>query len=95
MRQLIRLSLFFIACFWPVSDASAFDLNCLGAATDGFVIEGIDTGEFSGGPVSAAGDINGDSFDDLIIGSEDHAQCHVIFGGANSWHKRDSFTFRA
>jgi hypothetical protein len=35
----------------------------------GFVINGVDTYDFSGRSVASAGDINGDGFDDLIIGA--------------------------
>ncbi|MBG1270122.1 Ig-like domain-containing protein, partial [Nostoc sp. WHI] len=60
------------------------DLN----GSNGFVINGIDTGDFSGGSVSSAGDINGDGFDDLIIGAvnadpngENYAgESYVVFG---------------
>ncbi|MBE9098312.1 hypothetical protein [Vacuolonema iberomarrocanum] len=41
------------------------DLN----GDNGFVINGIDESNFSGRSVSGAGDINGDGFDDLIIGA--------------------------
>ena len=41
------------------------DLN----GTNGFVLKGIDAGDFSGDSVSGAGDINSDGFDDLIIGA--------------------------
>ncbi|MFW9264513.1 cadherin-like domain-containing protein, partial [Nostoc sp. CALU 546] len=37
--------------------------------SDGFVINGITDRDYSGGSVSSAGDINGDGFDDLIIGA--------------------------
>ncbi|MHC0065416.1 beta strand repeat-containing protein [Nostoc sp. UIC 10890] len=37
--------------------------------SNGFVINGIDQDDFSGSSVSSAGDINGDGFDDLIIGA--------------------------
>ena len=37
--------------------------------SNGFVINGIDAGDYSGYSVSSAGDINGDGFDDLIIGA--------------------------
>ena len=36
---------------------------------NGFVLNGIDSGDFSGVSVSGAGDVNGDGFDDLIIGA--------------------------
>ncbi len=37
--------------------------------TDGFVIEGITAGDFVGQSVSDAGDVNGDGYDDFIIGA--------------------------
>ena len=36
--------------------------------TNGFRIDGIDRGDGSGQSVSSAGDVNGDGFDDVIIG---------------------------
>jgi hypothetical protein len=41
------------------------DLN----GSNGFVINGIDALDFSGTSVSSAGDVNGDGFDDIIIGA--------------------------
>ncbi len=56
----------------------------------GFVVYGTDEGDISGTAVSAAGDVNGDGFDDLIIGApfaaaadnaKDFAgESYVIFG---------------
>ncbi|WP_425340760.1 integrin alpha, partial [Crocosphaera watsonii] len=37
--------------------------------SNGFVINGIDQGDFSGYDLSGAGDINGDGFDDILIGA--------------------------
>ena len=37
--------------------------------TNGFVINGIDSYDFSGSSVGGAGDVNGDGIDDLIIGA--------------------------
>ncbi len=65
------------------------DLN----GSNGFVLNGIDGGNFSGGSVSSAGDVNGDGFDDLIIGA-DYAdpngqsyagESYVVFGKAGSF----------
>ena len=49
--------------FDPVIQLSSLD------GTNGFAINGIAAGDFSGYSVSSAGDINGDGFDDLIIGA--------------------------
>ncbi|MCC5625012.1 integrin alpha, partial [Nostoc sp. CHAB 5715] len=62
------------------------DLN----GTNGFVINGIAVGDFSGRSVSKAGDINGDGIDDLIIGAsgassngnEGAGQSYVLYGNA-------------
>ena len=45
-----------------------FDLSTLDG-TNGFRLDGIDAGDNSGYSVSSAGDVNGDGFDDLIIGA--------------------------
>ncbi len=68
-------------------DAS-FDLNTLNG-TNGFTINGINTGDESGYSVSGAGDFNGDGIDDLIVGAPfgsypfgtgDNGQSYVVFG---------------
>uniref|UniRef100_UPI003570F1F3 beta strand repeat-containing protein n=1 Tax=Algimonas arctica TaxID=1479486 RepID=UPI003570F1F3 len=59
----------------------ALDLSTLDG-TNGFRIDGIDANDFSGISVSSAGDVNGDGFDDLIIGSFNANESYVIFGGA-------------
>ena len=68
------------------------DLTTIAAGTGGFVIQGIDTGDESGFSVASAGDINGDGFDDLLVGARygdraDNAagsagETYVIFGKA-------------
>ncbi len=70
---------------------STFDLGSLGAS--GVTIFGVDVQDSSGSAVSGAGDVNGDGFDDLLIGamhadSIDNArmgagESYVIFGSAS------------
>ena len=45
------------------------ELSAVAAGTGGFAILGQDTGDYAGTSVSAAGDLNGDGFADLIIGA--------------------------
>lgn len=64
-----------------------------GDGSEGFVINGIAAGDLSGYSVSSAGDINGDGFDDIIIGAtdafpngiDDAGQSYVIFGKSNGF----------
>ena len=73
------------------SDLSAtLDLANLGTA--GAKIRGVETNDFSGIAVSRAGDVNGDGFDDLIIGAyladalenkkPDAGESYVFFGSS-------------
>ncbi len=55
---------------------------------DGFQISGEATYDLSGNSVSSAGDVNGDGFDDLIVGARsadpngpDSGASYVVFGG--------------
>lgn len=52
--------------------------------SNGFVIHGITTGDRSGYSVSSAGDINGDGFDDILVGAPvtgaNAGESYVIFG---------------
>src|ERR687886_468781 len=56
--------------------------------SNGFAINGIAANDYSGRSVSSAGDVNGDGFDDLIIGAKyadpngirDAGQSYVLFG---------------
>ncbi len=58
--------------------------------TNGFILTGIDAGDLSGLSVSSAGDVNGDGYDDLIIGARygdpngnrNAGETYVIYGGA-------------
>jgi Ca2+-binding RTX toxin-like protein len=66
---------------------AGLDLSTLNGS-NGFAINGIAAVDLSGGSVSSAGDVNGDGFDDLIIGAfladpngiSDAGQSYVVFG---------------
>ena len=73
---------------WPAS----VNLSTLNG-NNGFVLNGIDLGDFSGRSVSAAGDINGDGLSDVIIGAfsadpngkTDAGESYVVFGSNAAW----------
>ncbi len=51
----------------------------------GFFIQGEESGDFAGNSVSSAGDVNGDGFDDVIVGAaraDNGGRAYVIYGGA-------------
>ena len=65
------------------------DLSSLNGA-NGFVINGVAAGDSAGGGLGGGGDVNGDGFDDIVIGAPyamdgDSATgvSYVIFGGSN------------
>ncbi|MBS0350902.1 MAG: FG-GAP repeat protein [Proteobacteria bacterium] len=57
--------------------------------TNGFKLEGENNGDYSGWYVSAAGNVNGDRFTDLLIGAHGYpsntlkGRSYVVFGGPN------------
>ena len=70
------------------SGRQVIDLTSLSAA-EGFIIQGDAAAEYAGLSVSAAGDVNGDGFDDLIVGArlgddggDAAGEAYVVFGGA-------------
>ena len=70
-------------------------LQTLATGTGGFVLYGRDANDAFGGSVAAAGDINGDGFDDLIIGAVrgdtggnirfDAGEAYIVFGKADGF----------
>ncbi|MDJ0535708.1 MAG: hypothetical protein QNJ70_25005 [Xenococcaceae cyanobacterium MO_207.B15] len=75
---------------------SSLDLSDLDN-NDGFVINGLIEGDLFGTSVSSAGDVNGDDFDDVIIGAseadtngnQDTGASYVIFGSNDSFNQFD------
>ena len=69
---------------------AGIDLVTVAAGTGGFVLNGIGPGDAAGGPVARGGDINGDGFDDLLVGARygdadgntkaNAGESYVIFG---------------
>ena len=65
--------------------------------TEGFKINGAASGDYSGTSVSAAGDVNGDGFGDVIIGADQASPLsrsragasYVIYGKASGFHDID------
>ena len=58
---------------------SVVDLSTLDG-TNGFTVNGISVLDLVGNSVSSAGDVNGDGFDDIIIGADRAGESYVVFG---------------
>ncbi len=74
-----------------VGGRQVIDLTTLSAA-QGFIIQGDAAGDQAGRSVSSAGDVNGDGFDDLIVGAPfgddggtDAGEAYVVFGTASGF----------
>ena len=62
--------------------ADHIDLSSLNGS-NGFVINGVAAGDYSGFSVASAGDVNGDGFADLIIGADGAAPNGHSYAGAS------------
>jgi VCBS repeat-containing protein len=79
-----------------VGGRNVIDLTTLSAA-QGFIIQGAAAGDQAGASVSSAGDVNGDGFDDLIVGATygddggaDAGTAYIVFGTASGFGTADS-----
>jgi hypothetical protein len=72
--------------------SASLDLSTLDG-TNGFRLDGINASDQSGHAVASAGDVNGDGFDDIVIGARfanaggdaDSGQAYVVFGKADGF----------
>jgi Ca2+-binding RTX toxin-like protein len=72
--------------------AASLDLTVLDGA-NGFRLHGIDIGDSSGWSVSTAGDVNGDGYDDILVGTwgadgtgdSYSGEAYVVFGSASEF----------
>jgi hypothetical protein len=89
--------------FFGYSNGSATldTLNFMSGNSTGFIIQGAVAGDILGNSVSGAGDVNGDGFDDVIVGAR-HADpndrsyagaAYVIMGRANGFTALDLLSF--
>src|SRR5688572_15626163 len=60
------------------------DLSSLDG-TNGFKLSGVAASEQSGYSVASAGDVNGDGFDDMIVGAPGASTSYVVFGKASGF----------
>ncbi len=75
------------------ASSAPVNLSDVVAGTGGFVINGIDPNDGSGGSVSGAGDVNGDGLADLIVGATHGSpggnivagESYVVFGPSCPW----------
>ena len=89
--DIITKTNFTIAANAPTPPVAVVELSALNG-TNGFVINGIDGLDDSGFSVSAAGDVNGDGIDDIIIGAHggtsngfDTGESYVVFGSTTGF----------
>lgn len=66
-----------VSVAYPVVLASDLDLD-----VGGFAIMSPVTGQGIGARVAAAGDVNGDGFDDMLVGTASGGVAYIVFGGS-------------
>jgi hypothetical protein len=79
--------------FPAVFELGSLDPAAGGDGSAGFILQGINVRDFSGVSVSGAGDVNGDGFDDLLIGAywadpsgrQEAGESYVVFGRATDF----------
>ena len=72
--------------------ASQIDLTTTATnGTNGFRFDGVAAGDFAGFVIGSAGDVNGDGFDDFIIGAKENdtgisngGSAYIVFGGSTN-----------
>jgi len=67
-----------------IGAGGSLDLASLNGS-NGFALNSITTGSNLGFSVSGAGDINGDGFDDVVIGAPNDLSSYVVFGQVGSF----------
>ena len=81
-------------------NGNAVELSTIAAGIGGFVINGIDVYDSSGGECpQERGDVNGDGLDDLIIGANNAdpsnvnraGESYVVFSPGDCWNARGRF----
>ena len=64
--------------FGKASGFGTVDLS--NVSTGGFAILGDSSNDYAGWSVSSAGDVNGDGFDDVIVGAQWASKAYVVYG---------------
>jgi len=76
------------------AETAPVNLSDVAAGSGGFIMNGIDPFDRSGGSVSGAGDVNGDGLADVIVGARfagnsRAGESYVVFGPSCPWDCAD------